>query len=129
MTRMKPQIKASGQFVDGTKKANYRNIPIFIISEDDTKIFYGPVFDLSGYGHSEQEARQSLVTGINEFFKYTMHKNTLENELLKLGWKQPKKKKFIPPAMSDMVKERDYFSEIMNEHDFRKESMDFEVPA
>ncbi|MEP5611311.1 MAG: hypothetical protein ABJP45_03645 [Cyclobacteriaceae bacterium] len=120
---MKPQLKAEGHFNDGKHSADFSNIPVFIIKEGKTSIYYSPVFDLSGYGHSEKEAQKSLMIAIDEFFKYTMNKKTLETELIKLGWKHPKKKKFVPPAMSDMVKKRDYLSEIINEHNFRKESL------
>lgn len=126
---MNPQMKASGQFVDGLNQAQFDNVPVFILQEDNTIVCYSPVFDLSGYGRSEKEAWESLSIGINEFFKYTMNKKTLGVELIKLGWKQQKKKKFVPPAMSEMVKKRDYLSEIMNDHNFRKESMDVELPA
>ncbi len=126
---MKPQLKASGQFIDGPHQAQFNNVPVFILQENNTIICYSPVFDLSGYGYSEKEAWESLTTGMNEFLKYTMNKKTLGVELMKLGWKQQKKKKFIPPAMSEMVKKREYLSEIMNDHNFRKESMDIELPA
>lgn len=125
---MKPHLKADGKFSNGKQSANFQNVPVFVIKEDDTIVYYTPVFDLSGYGYNELEAENSLMIGINEFFRYTLNKNTFGTELLKLGWKQPKKKKFIPPVMSEMVKERDYLSEILDSHEFNKKSLGVEMP-
>jgi len=126
---MKAPLKADGNYFDGKNRADFNNVPVFIINEEDTVIYYSPVFDISGYGHSEEEAAKSLNVAIQEFFKYTINKQTIELELVKLGWKKAKKKKFVPPAISEMVKKRDYLSEIMNDHNFRKESIDVSVPS
>ena len=126
---MKAPLKADGNYFDGKNRADFHNVPVFIINEDNTIIYYSPIFDVSGYGHSEDEAAKSLIVAIQEFLKYTINKKTIELELAKLGWKRAKKKKFVPPAMSDMVKKRDYLSEIINDHNFRKESINVSVPA
>jgi len=129
---MKPQLKATGNFKIGRNSAELENIPIFIIKEDNVIIYYSPVFDLSGYGANESEAEKSLQISIEEFFKYTLNKKTLDTELSKLGWVKPKrkrKKRYNPPVMSDMIQMHDYLSEIINHHDFRKETMPIVVPA
>ncbi|MBV6641035.1 MAG: hypothetical protein KI791_09960 [Cyclobacteriaceae bacterium] len=126
---MKPQLKATGNFTQGNKTANFQNVPVFVIREDDTTIYYTPVFDISGYGYDDTEAEKSLQVAINEFFRYTLNKKTFSSELLKLGWKQLKKKKYLPPVMSEMVKERDYLSEIIDSHDFSKKSLDVAMPV
>ena len=127
---MKPQLRATGNVHSGSNQANFENIPIFVLQEDKTIIYYSPVFDLSGYGNNEIEAKDSLEVSIEEFFRYTMNKKTLESELSKLGWtKVKRKKKFTPPAMTDMIKKHPYLSEIINEHDFRKQTMPVAIPA
>ena len=126
---MKPHLKADGKFVDGKNQANYQNVPVFVLKEDNTVIYYTPVFDISGYGYNEEEAEQSLIVAINEFLKYTLTKKTFNAELLKLGWTEQKKRKFVPPVMSDMVRDRDYLSEIIDTHDFNKKSINVAMPA
>jgi len=127
---MKAQLKVTGNFKSGSNSAEFENIPIFVIKEDDAIIYYSPVFDISGYGKSDKEAEKSLKISIEEFFKYTMNKKTLDSELSRLGWIKPKRKKrYNPPVMSEMIKMHDYLSEIINEHDFRKETMPIAVPA
>lgn len=125
---MKPQARLDGKYVGKKVTATANNVPVFILKEADTTIYYSPVFDISGYGYSDQEARESLVTALNEFFRYTINKKTYENELIKLGWKTAKKKKFTPPSMSQLIKDRDYLAEIMDKHDFTKSSLEVELP-
>ena len=126
---MKPQLKVTGKFKDGMKYVHFENIPLFVIQEEDVIIFYSPVFDISGYGKSEEEAEKSLNVAIEEFFKYTMNKKTLDSELVKLGWKKHRKKKYSPPVMSEMVQKHEFLSEIINDHDFRKQTMPVAIPA
>ncbi len=125
---MKPLLKADGKYVTGKQMANYHNVPIFVLKEDDTIIYYSPVFDVSGYGYTDSEAEQSIVIAINEFLRYTLNKKTFEVEMLKLGWKRKKQKTFTPPPMSEMVRKRPYLSEILDDHDFQKKSLDVEIP-
>jgi len=126
---MKPQLKVTGNFKDGQKSAHFDNIPLFVIKEDDVIIYYTPVFDISGYGKNEEEAEKSLNVAIEEFFKYTMNKKTLDSELTRLGWTKHRKKRYSPPIMSEMIQKHEFLSEIMNEHDFRKETMPVAIPA
>jgi len=127
---MRPTLKASGNIQSGGNQANFENIPIFVLQEGNAIIYYSPVFDLSGYGNTENEARESLKVAIEEFFRYTMNKKTLEAELSRLSWtKLKRKKKFVQPAMTDMIKKHAYLSEIINEYDFRKQTMPVAIPA
>jgi len=126
--RMKPQLKADGTFITRNHTADYQNVPIFVLKEENTIIYYSPVFDVSGYGNNEKEAEQSIMVAINEFLRYTLNKRTFEVEMLKLGWKKKKQKRFAPPAMSEMVKKRPYLSEIIDAHDFQKKSLDIAIP-
>lgn len=127
---MKPQLKATGNFKSGQNAAQFENIPIFVINEENTVIYYTPVFDISGYGSSDKEASESLKTSIDEFFKYTMNKKTLDSELTRLGWIKPKRKKrYNLPDVSKMIQKHEYLADIIDNHDFRKETMPIAVPA
>ncbi len=41
-----------------------------------------PLFDLTGYGTSEDEAKKSLSVTLDEFLRYTINKNTFIFELV-----------------------------------------------
>ncbi len=91
-------------------------------SEDKVIIIYSPALDLSGYGHSEEEAKNSFTTSLHEFFKYTHNKNTLDKVLLDLGWtiKGTKKNpKFNPPLDSDLVSSNSLYNEIVNNKSYK----------
>jgi hypothetical protein len=54
--------------------------------EGNVTIVYSPALDLSGYGYSPEEAKQSFSEALQEFFRYTNNKNTLDKVLKDLGW-------------------------------------------
>ena len=54
--------------------------------EEDVTIIYSPALDLSGYGHSQVEARNSFSEALHDFFRYTNNKRTLDSVLKSLGW-------------------------------------------
>ncbi len=55
--------------------------------EDNVTIIYSPALDLSGYGYNHSEAKISFTEALQEFFRYTHNKNTLDKVLKELGWK------------------------------------------
>ena len=75
----------TGNIKDGGNSVDFQNVPIFVLKEDDNFIYYSPVFDLSGYGWTEEEAKESFNVALSEFFKYAMKKKTIDSELKKLG--------------------------------------------
>lgn len=126
---MKPQARLDGKYVGSKLTAEAKNVPVFILNEDDVTIYYSPVFDITGYGYNDEEAKKSLIVSLNEFFRYTINKDTFDSELVKLGWKLKKKKNYTPPNMSKLIKERDYLSEIIDKHEFRKSTIPIEMPV
>ena len=54
--------------------------------EENVTIVYSPALDLSGYGYSQEEAKQSFSEALNEFLRYTTNKNSLDKVLKDLGW-------------------------------------------
>ena len=44
-------------------------VDLISFEEAENVIYYCPAFDLSGYGNSEHEAKQSFEVVIGEFFK------------------------------------------------------------
>lgn len=62
-------------------------LDIIIFKEDESTIVYCPPLDLAGYGISEPEARKSFKTVLSEYFRYTLNKTTLKEDLQRRGWK------------------------------------------
>ena len=121
-------------FVEGSYqqgKTHIRlNLDIIIFIEGKNTLVYCPPLDLTGYGSTELEARQSFETVISEYFRYTLNKNTLKTDLLKLGWKiSSKSKPMEPPTLQKMLRENDNFSRIFNSYDFKKTNTPVEIPA
>lgn len=90
--------------------------------EEDVVIIYSPALDLSGYGYSVEEAKNSFSESLQEFFRYTHNKNTLDTVLKNLGWSikgTKKKPTFKPPLDSDLVSSNSLYNEIVNNKSYR----------
>jgi len=99
--------------------------------EDDTFIMYSPALDLSGYGANEEEARESFDIVFQEFLTYTINKNTLKAELVRLGWKINNSKKsqtIVAPIDSDLLRDNEHYQDIFNNKEFRKYNQQIEIP-
>ena len=98
-------------------------------NEEDVTIIYSPALDLSGYGHSQVEAKNSFSEALHEFFRYTNNKKTLDKVLKKLGWSikgSKKKPKFNPPKDSELVKSNPLYNEIVNKKNYKVSREDVE---
>lgn len=98
--------------------------------EENVTIVYSPALDLSGYGYSQEEAKQSFSEALNEFFRYTSNKNTLDKVLKDLGWAikgSKNKPKFNPPKDSDLVAINPLYNEIVNNKSYKvtRENIEF----
>lgn len=71
------------------------NVPVILFKENDVTIAYCPVLDLSGYGNTEKEARESFEIVLSEFLDYTTKHKTIDKELKRLGWTVSKKENKI----------------------------------
>lgn len=98
--------------------------------EEDVNIIYSPALDLSGYGYSEEEAKNSFSEALIEFFRYTTNKKTLNKVLEDLGWSikgSKKNPKFTPPKDSDLVESNPLFNDIVNNKNYKvsRENIEF----
>jgi hypothetical protein len=99
-------------------------------NEEDVVIVYSPALDLSGYGYTKEEAKNSFTESLHEFFRYTHNKNTLDQVLKDLGWSikgTKKNPKFNPPKDSDLVSSNLLFNDIVNTKNYRvsRENVEF----
>lgn len=107
------------------------NLPIILFEEDGSQIMYCPALDVSGYGKTEAEARDSFNITLGEFFLYTTNKKTFHTVLQKLGWtlRKSKFKPLHPPSMSELLNNNANFSRIFNSFPFRKIDQPIELPS
>jgi hypothetical protein len=104
-------------------------LPIMMFTEDNTHIAYIPVLDLSGYGTTEAEAHRSLTIAIDNYFDYTIAKNTLIQDLKAHGWIIKKKTKpYIAPEITDLINKNNFLHEIVNTKPYTMGRMDVAVP-
>lgn len=100
------------------------NVPLIIFREGSTVIAFCPVLDLSGYGKTEREAKESFEIVVSEFLDYTTKKRTLDKELKKLGWSVSKNAKKASPPDWCKVTDKSIF-----EKDFKKVHQPILMPA
>jgi len=108
------------------------HLPFIIFEDGGYQVLYCPPLDLTGYGTTEQEAKQSFEIVLDEYFKYTANKGTLLEDLTNLGWKIKKKnlrKPIVPPDLSYSLESNEDFKRIFNTHDFRKGNTKVAMPA
>ncbi len=114
--------RASSKYSDGTKEVEI-SLSIFLWEEDSIFYVYSPALDLTGYGLSKEEARESFETVLHEFIVYTHNKKTIFTELEKLGWAVNKKKKrVVSPDFEDLLSENEHFRHLYKSRDLVRDS-------
>lgn len=103
---------------------------VLVFEEENIYFAYMPSFDLTGYGKTEEEAKESLTIVLNEFLRYTLNKNTLFIEMQRLGWKiKNKKKPIYAPQMSDLINSNEQLKEIVNSRQYSTLNYQVDIPA
>jgi len=125
---MPKNLGHSSQYRDGR---NWVNVKLSLIEfeEDGLHFVYSPALDLTGYGKTEVEAKESYDIAMEEFLTYTTHKETVFKELERLGWTISKKKKISAPSLPELLQSRSYLEEIFTEKQFRKTDENVAIPA
>jgi len=107
-------------------------VSLIQFTEDDTFITYCPALDLSGYGITTDEANNSFELALEEFFRYTIKKNTLNDVLHSLGWKRKEdavQPCFNQPDLYSMLGQHEYLNDIFSEKEFTKVDRNIQMPA
>jgi hypothetical protein len=127
---MSRQGTIKGQWVDGRNRIECV-LPLISFIEGNCFITYCPALDLSGYGENEVEANKSFEEVLSEYFKYTVNKKTLAEDLKRMGWTIRKNlhRKPIPPTMGKLLETNEDFNRIFNNHEFRKTNRTINIPA
>lgn len=119
-----------GHYIDGENKIKC-NLPLILFKQDNVVVSYCPALDLSGYGNTETESNKSFETVLAEYFRYTLNKNTLADDLKKMGWKlrgKQLRKCPTPPTMDKLLETNKDFRHIFNKHDFQKTNKVIDIP-
>jgi predicted RNase H-like HicB family nuclease len=107
------------------------NVKLSLIEFEEDGLFfvYSPALDLTGYGKTHEEARDSYNVAMEEFIKYTTNKKTIAEVLANLGWNVSKKKRISAPSLSELLQSRVYLEEIFTEKQFRKTDEEVNIPS
>ena len=127
---MSRQGTIKARWVEGRNKIKCV-LPLISFKEDNSFITYCPALDLSGYGENEAEADKSFEEVLSQYFKYTVNKKTLAEDLKKMGWtiRKSLSKRAIPPSMGKLLETNEDFNRIFNNHEFRKTNKTINIPA
>ena len=103
-------------------------LAVFLFKEEDSYIAYSPALDLSGYGKTEEDARNSFNITLKEYFDYCVDKGTLYQDLVNHGW-NVKKNELETPRISFLITKNAELSNILEQKDFKKYNEPINVPA
>ena len=111
-------------------------VKLFLVhfqDEDGVHFIYSPHLDLSGYGHSEEDAKDSFKIVFEDFIDYTLKKKTIGKVLKSLGWelkgtlKRPKN--ILAPSITSVISKNDYVSEIFDKYPVSTYHEEVGIPA
>lgn len=120
--------KLTGEWKQGGRTIEM-DLPVMLFEEEGVKIAYIPVLDISGYGKTERESLKSLTIAIEEYFKYTINKNTLLQDLKAHGWIIKKKTKpYIAPEITDLINKNEYLHDIVNTKPYSMKRIPVNIP-
>ena len=62
-------------------------LSVFVFKDNDIYHAYCPELDLVGYDYTDEGAKKSFEYVLDDYLDYTLKHGTLEEDLLKHGWK------------------------------------------
>lgn len=116
-----------GTFNQGKYLINI-TLSLYIWKEKGLIFVYSPALDITGYGTSESEAKESFQTTLNEFVSYTHNKKTIFDELEHLGWTVNRKKKRVhAPDFEDLRTDNNAFRNLLKRSNVKSENKNIEL--
>lgn len=102
-------------------------LDLYLFTDDGSYIAYSPALDMSGYGKTEEEAKESFSIVLEEYVTYGLSKHTLVKDLREHGWKVRsfKQRKMSAPTFDNMLKTNVIFRDILENKEYRKVSEPF----
>jgi len=121
-------LEYQGNFIN-EKAALKMQLPMVAYVDDDSiHYMYCPALDLTGYGHSDTEAKNSFEQTLKLYLEYTVNKQTLVADLEAHGWSLKNRKNLISPPFSDLLKHNKDFESIVDKCNFKKFTHELEIP-
>lgn len=115
---------------------NKIKLELLLISfKDENSIYfvYSPHLDLTGYGHTRDEAKKSFNIALDDFLEYTIEMDTLPKVLIKLGWKleSKTKRRFVLPSITELFSKNKEIVRILDNYagKFEQKKVDFPILA
>lgn len=62
-------------------------LQVIFLKEGETAVVYSPALDLSGYGHSLEDAQKDFHNAVTIFLDECKNNGTLDDAFTALGWK------------------------------------------
>lgn len=85
----------------------------FLWEEGGVHFAFSPAMDITGYGHSEEEAKSSFEVTLSETIAYMQNKGCMYQELRRLGWNvNEKKRKVQSPDLESLKSDNEEFARI-----------------
>ncbi|RLD45095.1 MAG: hypothetical protein DRJ10_08670 [Bacteroidetes bacterium] len=101
--------------------------------ENNIQFIYSPHLDLTGYGDSLSNAKDSFEIALEDFVDYTLKKKTIGKVLTELGWEtkgsRKKPKKILAPSITSVINDNEYVSEIFDKYSTNTYHQEVGIPA
>lgn len=122
-------LSFKGEYDNGKTRVNVK-IGIYLFIDDNTYIAYCPALDLSGYGTTEKEAKDSFEQSFRMYIEYCLNKNTLVKDLQSHGWgiKSMKQKRIKSPDVKSMIERLPDFREVLENKNYVKYTENMGIP-
>jgi len=121
------KIQFKGQLSNG-KMGVTVDVTVYLWEEDGMCFVYSPALDLTGYGSTERNAKESFKIVLQEYITYTSNKKTLFDDLEQHGWLVNRKKKRVhAPDFEDMFSENKEFKNILSNKATKREITEVEL--
>ncbi len=103
------------------------SLDVYLFREGESFIAYSPALDLSGYGLSEDEAKDSFSIVIEQYISYGLSNHTLIKDLREHGWKVRsfKQRNMTAPSFDMLLNRNEFFRDILQNKEYRKVSEPF----
>ena len=88
-------------------------VSVYTFREGDNVIAYCPSLDLSGYGRTQKEAKESFGVVMKDYLDYCTSEGTLHEDLISHGW-QMEPRHAAEPALQHMIRRNRELRDILD---------------
>lgn len=122
-----------GDYSNKSGNVKVKLLLVHFQDEDGVHFIYSPHLDLSGYGNTEVEAKESFKIVFEDFVDYTLKKKTIGKVLKNLGWKLKgtlkRPRNILAPSITSIISNNDYVSEIFDKYPVSTYHEEVHIPA